>query len=123
MPSAPKILYRFRQKRPPEILQKINAAHFRRAPGNIGITRKVTVNLESINQRGKKNLHAAKSPELPKDRIHRNSQSVRNHQLLEQSPEQKEGSRADAVQIPDILLIQMPNLLQQIARLLNGPLH
>ena len=76
MPSSPKIAYGHRQIRSVKILDNIKAHHLGKAESHNGISKKVTIYLQSVADSGQPQLGRAVSHIGIKYRIGKHSKSV-----------------------------------------------
>ena len=86
MPPSPELGERFREVRSVEVQHRFEAEKSARSTGNIGITREVTVNLESEQYGGKQQCASCLVLVSLKNLVHINCAIVSNYNLLEESP-------------------------------------
>ena len=120
MPPPPELRNRGGEVRRIEILHKLDAQNFGRTHGNGGIAAEVAVDLHGKEHRSRDEIPAGEGRDIPIDRIHKDSDPVRQDDFQEIAPEHQHKALSGPVKIEAFGGIQ---LLQKVLAPLNGPRH
>ena len=111
MPPPPEFLDGLSEIGRIKVFRQIDAQHFRRADGHIGVARKVAVDLQGIDQSGEHQEDAGIALIAAIDRIDEDRRPVRNAELQEKAPGQDQEAPA---QLGKVRLLGLLILGQQL---------
>ena len=120
MPPAPKLCYVAAEIRHVEVAHQLDTKQLGRAYGNVGIARKVAVDLEGEENGGEKQCAARLVRVIRKHLVHIHGTIVGHHYLLEQAPKDLAHTVNSGVVI-ELPLLQ--ELRQKVRCSLNGAGH
>ena len=86
MPAGPQLFHTGRQKGLAEIFGQAKPQHLPHAQNNVGISRKIGIELEGVQDGGKDQLAPVKRSRICKSGIDDHSRTIRNRQLFEIAP-------------------------------------